>query len=248
MILTHGMNSIRRYTFPKFINNFDNYRESSGIYYVDSLFGNPLESYSGLSNKNFGSIVQSPKFSGNCLKTNNCTASSGEEWVATATNLPDILKKGCITEEVYISGLTSSKYASWFLVSLPIGQVSSDGNGHKPLYQIRYYDQFTLYNGASQWDSTATLLRVFGTSQSSGYNHIAVVVDFDSMEYYCYCNGVLNLKCHVTQITPDNSVRVGYSGLQYYLERNLEFVSVRQGDYSANNRQSFPVPTEKYLF
>lgn len=248
MILTHGMNSISRYKFPKFINNFNNYyRGPGGIYYVNSLFGNPLESYSGLSNKDFGEIIASPNFIGDgCLKTKNCTNNNNESWVANDTNFPDIPNKGCITEEVYLSGLTSTKYSSWLMVSFPVGHVKSDGNGHKPLFQIEYYDQYTLYNGASQYDTTETILRVHGTPQSSGYNHIAVVVDFDAMEYYCYCNGVLYLKCHVTQINPANWIYVGYSGASYYLQRNIEFISVRQGDFSTNNRQSFPVPTEKY--
>ena len=85
------------------------------------------------------------------------------------------------------------------------------------------------------WTSTYKAMRVNVVNNAM---HFAAVIDKSQMKVTAFLNGSL-IGSYKTSFFEDKIAQGGWAGA------NIEFFSVRKGDFS-NNLQSFTVPTEKY--
>lgn len=98
---------------------------------------------------------------------------------------------------------------------------------------------YTLYNG---WVNVS--YGFIGKSGVENQAHIALVLDKNTKEVFCFCNGELAYKISDFSGYDNKIRRTGEPSVQkqFYWAQ----LAVRKGDFS-NNRQSFDVPTRPYI-
>jgi hypothetical protein len=121
------------------------------------------------------------------------------------------------------------------------------------IYRLQVYcpsgASYQLYNGATLHASAGSYVYIQSTrsvfTDPKGC-HFAVVIDYDELKAYVFAHGVLNAIATYSSLA---SMPKSFTGVftqeAYPVYIGNNFLSIRKGDYS-NNRQSFTVPTAVY--
>ena len=206
-----------------FLNNFNSIENEKSKSEIGPDFLTPTNNFL---------LINSDVFNGEkCLFMNSAGASQTEN---------NIDVENTFTCETYFSNFNSISSSN--IGKVRFGNIFIQIDGLKNNYRIQVpQGSYTLYNGTTYYTNVAGWNYFLFPIQPNEILHMAFVVCDDLC--YCFCNGNLMLKTQGN--FQKNFSPLFYAENSTTIKCGINFLSVRNGDFS-NNLTSFNVPTQKY--
>jgi len=150
-----------------------------------------------------------------------------------------------ITLETMYSQMQVGIYGGWQHVDLGISAFDYDSNDKCARFCIYGNNRlgYTLYNNAYVFGQDSSNIYIKTNTRYTNKVHCAIVIDVNELYAYGFADGVLQCKVKLGTIIYNGSIYI--KSASYFSTFNVEFLSIRNGDFS-NNLQSFTIPTNKY--